>query len=128
MFLRVNLWTRNNCQNLYLNGKIFLTVSSILCPDKDAVYEEAFRILKHGGRLAISDIVLIENINSQLQERFRSTWAGCLGGAIFEENYWQIIGRAGFCEIQIVSRHTLTPTELKAMYLLFGLAALSCRP
>jgi ubiquinone/menaquinone biosynthesis C-methylase UbiE len=86
-----------------------------LCPDKDAVYEEAFRILKHGGRLAISDIVLIENINSQLQECFQSTWAGCLGGAILEENYWQIIGRAGFTEIQIVSRHTLTPKELKAM-------------
>ena len=86
-----------------------------LCPDKDAVYEEAFRILKHGGRLAISDIVLIENIDSQLQERFQSTWAGCLGGAILEESYWQIMGRAGYTEIQIVSRHTLTPMELKAM-------------
>ena len=86
-----------------------------LCPDKDAVYEEAFRILKSGGRLAISDIVLIENIDSQLQDRFQLTWAGCLGGAILEESYWQVIDRAGFAEIQIVSRHTLTPTELKAM-------------
>jgi len=86
-----------------------------LCPDKDAVYEEAFRILKDGGRLAISDIVLIENIDFQLQERFQSTWAGCLGGAILEKNYWQIIERAGFAEIQIVSRHTLIPIELKAM-------------
>ena len=86
-----------------------------LCPDKNAVYEEAFRILNHGGRLAISDIVLTENIDSQLHERFQSTWAGCLGGAILEENYWQIIGRAGFTGIHIVSRHTLTPMELKAM-------------
>jgi SAM-dependent methyltransferase len=86
-----------------------------LCPDKDAVYEEAFRILKEGGRLAISDIVLIENIDFQLQERFQSTWAGCLGGAILEKNYWQIMERAGFAEIQIVSRHTLIPIELKAM-------------
>ncbi len=46
-----------------------------LCPDKDAAYEEAFRILKHGGRLAISDIVLIENIDSQLQKRFKAKWA-----------------------------------------------------
>ena len=86
-----------------------------LCPDKSTIYEEAFRILKHGGRLAISDIVLIENINSLLQERFQSTWAGCLGGAILEENYWQIIGRAGFTGIQIVSRYTLTLIELTAM-------------
>jgi arsenite methyltransferase len=86
-----------------------------LCPDKDAVYKEAFRILKHGGRLAISDIVLIENIDTQLQKRFQSTWAGCLGGAILEESYWQIMGRAGFTKFQIVSRHTLTPMELKAM-------------
>ena len=86
-----------------------------LCSDKDAVYEEAFRILKDSGRLAISDIVLIENIDFQLQMRFQSTWAGCLGGAILEKNYWQIMERAGFTEIQIVSRHTLTPVELKAM-------------
>ena len=86
-----------------------------LCPDKTAIYDEAFRILRSGGRLAISDIVLTEDINSKLQERFQSTWAGCLGGAILEESYWQIIERAGFTKIQTVSRHTLTPTELKAM-------------
>ena len=86
-----------------------------LCPDKDAIYQEAFRILRFGGRLAISDIVLTEDIDSQLQLRFQSIWAGCLGGAILEESYWQIMGRAGFSAIQIVSRHTLSPTELKAM-------------
>ena len=86
-----------------------------LCPDKDSVYEEVFRILKHGGRLAISDIVLNENIDSQLQERFQLTWAGCLGGAILEESYWHTMRKAGFTEFQIVSRHTLTPMELKAM-------------
>ncbi len=86
-----------------------------LCPDKDAIYEEAFRILKFGGRLAISDIVFNKDIDSQLREGFRSTWAGCLGGAILEEDYWQTVKKAGFTEIQIVARHTLTPEELKAM-------------
>ena len=56
-----------------------------LCPDKNSVYEEAFRILNPGGRLAISDIVLTENIDADLQERFQSTWAGCLGWAVPEE-------------------------------------------
>ena len=86
-----------------------------LCPDKDAVYEEAFRILRSSGRIAISDIVLTENIAPELRERFQSTWAGCLGGAIPEEDYWQTVREARFAEIQVVARHLLTPEELEAM-------------
>lgn len=86
-----------------------------LCPDKDAVYQEAFRILKPGGRLAISDIVLTKNIGSDLRDRFRSTWPGCLGGAIPEDDYWQTIRKTGFGHVQIVDRHCLFPDELKAM-------------
>ena len=86
-----------------------------LCPDKDAVYEEAFRILRSGGRLAISDIVLTKDINSQLRQQFQATWAGCLGGAVLEESYLHTLQNAGFADFQIVSRHTLTPIELKAM-------------
>ncbi len=86
-----------------------------LCPDKEAIYEEAFRILRPYGRLAISDIVLTEDIDSKLQERFQSTWSGCLGGAILENDYWQTVNKAGFTEVQIVSSHTLTFEELKAM-------------
>jgi len=86
-----------------------------LCPEKDAVYKQAFRTLRPGGRLAISDIVLTEDIAPELRERFQSTWAGCLGGAIPEEDYWQTVKQAGFTEIQIVARHLLTPEELEAM-------------
>jgi len=86
-----------------------------LCPGKDAVYEEALRILRPEGRLAISDIVLIEGIDPQLRERFRSTWAGCLGGAIPEADYWQTVRKAGLAPIQVVARHILTPEELEAM-------------
>lgn len=86
-----------------------------LCPNKGAVYQEAFRILRPGARLAISDIVLTEDIDPQLRHRFQSTWAGCLGGAIPEEDYWQTVRKAGFAHIQIVARHILTPEELEAM-------------
>jgi len=75
-----------------------------LCLDKDAVYKEAFRILRDGGRIAISDVVLTENIDPELRMRFQATWAGCLGGAAPEEAYWQIVRNAGFAEIRVVSR------------------------
>ena len=86
-----------------------------LCPDKDAVYKEAFRVLRPGGRLAISDIILTKDIDDKLRDRFQATWAGCLGGAITEKSYWDTMRKAGFTEFQMVSRHTLTSTELKAM-------------
>lgn len=86
-----------------------------LCPDKDAVYDEAFRILKPGGRLAISDIVFTEEINPELRARFQSTWAGCLGGAVSEASYWQIVRKGGFADLQMVARHILTSEELEAM-------------
>ncbi|MFQ5892083.1 MAG: methyltransferase domain-containing protein, partial [Candidatus Methanofastidiosia archaeon] len=86
-----------------------------LCPDKEAVYREAFRILKPGGRLAISDIVYTEKINPQVQERFQSTWAGCVGGAIEEDSYFEIVRKIGFDQIEIVARHLLPSKELEAM-------------
>lgn len=86
-----------------------------LCPDKEAVYREAFRILKPGGRLAISDIVYTERIDPQVQERFQSTWAGCVGGAIEEDSYFEIVRKVGFGEVDVVARHPLPPKELEAM-------------
>ncbi len=86
-----------------------------LCPNKEAVYREAFRILKPGGRLAISDIVYTGNIDPQVRERFRTTWAGCVGGAIEEDQYFQILQDTGFTDIEVVARHPLPPKELAEM-------------
>ena len=86
-----------------------------LCPDKNAVYREAFRILKPGGRLAISDIMLTGPIDAELRERLQSVWAGCTGGAIPEGEYWDTLKNAGFSEIKIVARHLLSDPELDGM-------------
>ena len=87
----------------------------ILTPNKEAAYREAFRILKPGGRLAISDMVFSEKIDPEIKERFQSNWAGVVGGAIYEKDYLEIVKRAGFSQIEIVKRHFLTPKELFAM-------------
>ena len=86
-----------------------------LCPDKEAVYREAFRILKPGGRLAISDIVYAGKIDPVVRKRFQSTWAGCVGGAIEEDRYFQIVQDAGFTAVEFVTRHPLQPKELEEM-------------
>jgi len=86
-----------------------------LCPDKEAVYREAFRILKPGGRLAISDIVYSEKVNPEVQDRFRSTWAGCVGGSIDQESYFKIVRDTGFTQLEIVARHPLDLKELDEM-------------
>ncbi len=86
-----------------------------LCPDKEAVHREAFRILKPGGRVAISDIVYTEKINPRIEEHFQSTWAGCVGGAIDEDTYFRIVREVGFRQINVISDHPLPPKELEAM-------------
>ncbi len=86
-----------------------------LCPDKEAVYREAFRILKPGGRLAISDIVYAGQIDPEARERFQSTWAGCVGGTIEEGRYFQIVQDAGFTAVEVIARHPLQPKELEEM-------------
>jgi SAM-dependent methyltransferase len=86
-----------------------------LCPDKVAVYREVFRVLKPGGRLAISDIVYTGKIDPQVRERFQSTWAGCVGGMIEEDRYFRILQDIGFPNVEIMARHPLPPKELADM-------------
>lgn len=86
-----------------------------LCPDKEGVYREAYRILKPGGRLAISDVVYIEKIDANVHERFQSTWAGCVGGAIDKESYFEVIRNIGFTNVNLVAQHLLASKELDEM-------------
>ena len=69
-----------------------------LSPDKDTVFSEAFRVLKPGGRLCVSDIVLLAELPEAIKEN-PELWAGCVAGAIKEDIYLDKIRAAGFTNI-----------------------------
>jgi len=72
-----------------------------LSPDKTQVLQEAFRILKPGGKLAISDIVTDAPLSPKLQSDLNA-WANCVAGAIEVREYLRILEEAGFEGIQVL--------------------------
>ncbi len=72
-----------------------------LVPDKRRVFKEAFRVLKPGGRLAVSDIVLLKEL-PDFVKMSTEAYIGCLAGAIMKASYIEAMRSAGFQEIRIV--------------------------
>ena len=71
-----------------------------LSPNKDKVFAEAIRVLKPGGRIAISDIVVRGDIPEDVR-RSVEMWAGCIAGALREEEYLGKLKTAGFQDIDV---------------------------
>ncbi|MFC1555259.1 arsenite methyltransferase [candidate division KSB1 bacterium] len=71
-----------------------------LSPDKDRVFAEAFRVLKPGGRMMISDIVLLGELPEMVIDSV-SAYAGCISGAMQRDDYLAAIRNAGFENIEI---------------------------
>lgn len=72
-----------------------------LAPDKPAVFREIARVLKPGGRLAVSDIALKQPLPPELSDDLMS-YVGCIAGAILIEDYRQGLVEAGFSNVQVV--------------------------
>ncbi len=72
-----------------------------LSPDKDRVFSEAFRVLKPGGRLMVSDITLKKKLPEELAESI-GAYVGCVAGAMLTDDYLGSIKKAGFAGIKIV--------------------------
>jgi arsenite methyltransferase len=71
-----------------------------LSADKDRVLREAFRVLKPGGRFAVSDVVVRGDVPAQVQ-RSMELWVGCIAGALSDYDYVAKLARAGFDSIDI---------------------------
>jgi arsenite methyltransferase len=72
-----------------------------LAPDKAKVFNEAYRVLRNGGRMYVSDIVLLKELSDK-QKNDRELLSGCVAGALLKEDYVHKIEMAGF-EVKILS-------------------------
>jgi ubiquinone/menaquinone biosynthesis C-methylase UbiE len=71
-----------------------------LAEDKGAVLREAHRVLRSGGRLAIADMVAVDELSAELK-RDVDAWAGCISGSIPVTEYEHLLRHAGFADIAI---------------------------
>jgi SAM-dependent methyltransferase len=76
-----------------------------LSPNKPRVYAEAFRVLKPGGRIAISDIVALAPIPEDLKGDFMA-YTGCVAGAASAVELESILRNAGFAEVQVTTKQS----------------------
>jgi SAM-dependent methyltransferase len=71
-----------------------------LSTDKDAVLREAFRVLKPGGRFAVSDVVVRGSVPRDVR-RSMELWVGCLAGALEQREYEERLRAAGFTDVEV---------------------------
>jgi len=77
-----------------------------LSPDKQRVFKEAFRVLKPKGRLMISDMVLLKDLQEKVKNSVLA-YVGCVAGADMKEDYIGKIKQAGFGQVEVVAENHL---------------------
>jgi SAM-dependent methyltransferase len=84
-----------------------------LSADKGQVLREAFRVLKPGGRFAVSDVIADGPVPPALRQNMEA-WVGCLAGALDVADYERLLADAGFADVSIIitRRYTVAETDL----------------
>jgi len=91
-----------------------------LSGDKDRVLGEAYRVLKPGGRFAISDVVVRGEVPAEIR-RSMELWVGCIAGALEENEYREKLARAGFESIEIETTRVYKAEEARDFLAAAGL-------
>ena len=91
-----------------------------LSADKDRVLREAFRVLKPGGRFAVSDVVMRGDIPGEVR-RSMELWVGCVAGALTESDYRTKLGAAGFIDVEIETTRVYDVEDARAFLAESGL-------
>ncbi len=81
-----------------------------LSPAKPRVFREAFRVLKPGGRLMVSDMVLLRPLPDFIMQS-AAAYIGCVGGAVLKDDYLEAIRDAGFKEVEVIEGNSM-PLDL----------------
>lgn len=111
---------KSNCKNVefrlgenenlpVVDGSIDIVISNCvinLSPDKGKVFLEVFRVLKPGGRLMISDIVLLKELPDYIKNSIEA-YIGCLSGATIKDEYLGTIRAAGFQKVRIIDETSI---------------------
>ena len=98
-----------------------------LSADKDRVLREAFRVLKPGGRFAVSDVVVRGDVPAEVR-RSMELWVGCIAGALKDSDYIAKLARAGFDAIDIEPTRTYTLEDARQFLIGQGLDADAIAP
>ena len=98
-----------------------------LSGDKDRVLREAFRVLKPGGRFAISDVVVRGEVPQEIRKSME-LWVGCVAGALSETEYQQKLAAAGFEAVEIEATRVYNVDDAREFLKAAGIDADSIAP
>ena len=98
-----------------------------LSGDKDRVFKEAFRVLKPGGRFAVSDVVVRGEVPAEIRKSME-LWVGCVAGALSDRDYRQKLAVAGFEAIDIEATRVYNVDDAREILSAAGLDATAIAP